>query len=190
MDRETYDRLIAEGWTPPGQVPELLTMDDLAPILKVSKAAVVKARLRGELPEPDAQLGRTPVWLRPTVAEWIAEREARWASESPGRGARRDLRREPVVKYLHTPGLVTAYIGDGDPYANDNDPGAPPGSVILATAARYTKREGAERAGWVVSGGDDSDVIPRKADAMVTLKYEAERQMRLRVDSLAEETKR
>lgn len=73
-----------------------------------------------------------------------------------------------AVKLLVEPVLVTAYIGTGDPYAMDDK------AIVLATATRYTRREGAGFSGWVVrnehSSSDYSDPIATKADAIAQLR--------------------
>lgn len=72
---------------------DLLTLEQLADQLGIAHSSATRYRARGDLPAHDATIGRTPVWFRPTVEAWLAERDQRWASEQPGRGARRDRRR-------------------------------------------------------------------------------------------------
>lgn len=73
--------------------------------------------------------------------------------------------RQPRIKYLREPGLITAYIGH-DPYAPQSD------SVILATAERFYRSRGASFSGWVVRDdrGGYSDPINGRADAMAELR--------------------
>lgn len=73
MDREAYMALLEEGWTPPGQVPELLTIGRVAEALRTSPTTEDRVT---ELPEPDAHVAGVPLWLRPTVERFAAEREA------------------------------------------------------------------------------------------------------------------
>jgi hypothetical protein len=72
---------------------DLLTLEDLAEQLGVTHQSATRYRARGDLPAHDATVGRTPVWFRSTVETFIRDRDARWSSEQPGRGARRDRRR-------------------------------------------------------------------------------------------------
>jgi hypothetical protein len=74
MDAETSDALVLEGWTPPGQVPALLTLENVAEQLRMSLPAVLGANARGELPRPDALIGSTPVWLVLTIGKYASER--------------------------------------------------------------------------------------------------------------------
>jgi len=61
---------------------ECLTLEDIAREMSWSAATAGKYRQRGPeqhgLPEPDAVVGRTPVWFRVTFEQWRASR--------PGRG--------------------------------------------------------------------------------------------------------
>jgi hypothetical protein len=61
---------------------ELLTLDDIAVAMGWTPATAAKQRQRPApvgLPEPDAHIGRTPVWFRVSFERWQASR--------PGRGA-------------------------------------------------------------------------------------------------------
>jgi hypothetical protein len=72
------------------------------------------------------------------------------------------------VKYLNEPGLVTAYVGEGDPYGLRNTRAA-----VLATATRFTLAEGASFSGWVVRNevdGSYSDPIRLRTDALAQLR--------------------
>lgn len=72
------------------------------------------------------------------------------------------------VQYLADPGLITAYVGEGDPYGLNNNRAA-----VLATAVRYTLAEGASFSGWVVRNevdGSHSDPIRLKRDALAQLR--------------------
>lgn len=69
MDGETFMALLEEGWTPPGQIPELLTVDRVTKALhprSTSKDGVT------ELPEPDTYVAGVPLWLRLTVERHVA----------------------------------------------------------------------------------------------------------------------
>jgi hypothetical protein len=72
---------------------DVLTLEQLADAIGVARSSIGRYRSRGDIPPEDATIGRTPVWFRPTVDAFILGREQRWASEQPGRGARRDRRR-------------------------------------------------------------------------------------------------
>ena len=53
-------------------IEPLMTVDDLARILKRSARTVRYWRSKGLLPEPDVVLERTVRWRPQTVADWIA----------------------------------------------------------------------------------------------------------------------
>jgi len=61
----------------------MLTISDIAELLEVAPDTVAAYRYRGYLPEPQAMIGRTPVWARPIVRQWVGSR--------PGNGWRTDL---------------------------------------------------------------------------------------------------
>lgn len=46
-------------------------LDELAAAFGVSRRTVERARARGAFPEPDARLGRVPLWKPSTVAGWL-----------------------------------------------------------------------------------------------------------------------
>lgn len=73
MDGETFMALLEEGWTPPGQIPELLTIARVAEALRTR--SITEDRVT-ELPEPDTHVAGVSLWLRLTVERFIAEREA------------------------------------------------------------------------------------------------------------------
>ena len=64
-------------------VSVMLTVADIAEVAGVSKATVDSYRYRGYLPEPQFVKGRTPLWSRPIVHHWLANR--------PGSGWRTDV---------------------------------------------------------------------------------------------------
>jgi predicted DNA-binding transcriptional regulator AlpA len=70
-------------FAPELHVLAMLTLDEVAKLAGVSKATIDSYRYRGYLPEPQAVLGRTPMWTRPVVNHWIETR--------PGCGWRTDL---------------------------------------------------------------------------------------------------
>lgn len=77
------DRLASAEQVKPGRWSEemvwrRLTTDDVAVILGVSVASVRQYATRGDLPEPDGYLSRTPWWRPETILAW---RDAR-----PGQG--------------------------------------------------------------------------------------------------------
>jgi hypothetical protein len=49
----------------------------------------------GDMPEPDATLGRTPVWRPETIEAWIKARPGRGVG---GAAAREQLRREQILR--------------------------------------------------------------------------------------------
>ena len=49
----------------------LLTIDELAKALGVSRRSIERARARGAFPWPDARLGRVVLWRPETVAGWL-----------------------------------------------------------------------------------------------------------------------
>lgn len=61
----------------------MLTVSDIAELLEVARDTIAAYRHRGYLPEPQAVIGRTPVWSRPIVRQWMECR--------PGNGWRTDL---------------------------------------------------------------------------------------------------
>ncbi|WP_032707466.1 hypothetical protein [Salinispora arenicola] len=81
-----------QGLSPaPAELPEVLTLADIAKDLGLLKATVATYHhdatrrrregrpRRGDLPEPDAPQGRRPRWKRPTYL--------RWKTNRPGQGA-------------------------------------------------------------------------------------------------------
>jgi predicted DNA-binding transcriptional regulator AlpA len=76
VDRDLLARVLAQ----------LLTLDKVAELMGWTPGSAKLYRHRpapGGLPEPDAMVGRTPVWLLATIEQWQQER--------PGRGHRSDL---------------------------------------------------------------------------------------------------
>lgn len=53
---------------------ELLTTEQVARLVGVSSRAIQMHRQRGTIPEPDAHVGRTPVWFRTSIDRWLAGR--------------------------------------------------------------------------------------------------------------------
>jgi hypothetical protein len=71
------------------------------------------------------------------------------------------------IHYLREAGMVTAYVGDGDPYDPNNAD-----ATIIALAERFYQSRGATFSGWVVRGEISrsySDPIPNKASALAQL---------------------
>ena len=81
-DDAPVDRVVGMA-APELQAGAMLTTVDIARFAGVSPATIATYRRRGELPEPQAVLGRTPLWSRPVVHHWLATR--------PGGGWRTDL---------------------------------------------------------------------------------------------------
>lgn len=70
------------------QAPELhvramVTISDIAEMVGVAPDTIAAYRYRGYLPEPQAVIGRTPVWSRPVIRHWLQTR--------PGNGWRTDI---------------------------------------------------------------------------------------------------
>jgi predicted DNA-binding transcriptional regulator AlpA len=63
-----------------------LTSEQLADRLGVRRGSIHRYRTRGDLPEPDEVIGRSPVWKVETIECWEAAR--------PGHGWRRGKRRD------------------------------------------------------------------------------------------------
>ncbi len=61
----------------------MLTVVDVAQAAGVSKSTIDSYRYRGLLPAPQITRGRTPLWARPIVRRWLADR--------PGAGWRSDI---------------------------------------------------------------------------------------------------
>jgi hypothetical protein len=60
---------------PPGAghiIEPMLSIDDLATILKCSRRLVERLRSAGKVPKPDFHVGRCPRWKAETVRLWIA----------------------------------------------------------------------------------------------------------------------
>lgn len=71
--------------------PALWTAADVADAAGVSKATIDSYRYRGLLPEPQLVLSRTPLWARPIVQHWLADRPgAGWRSDVYGTRERRE----------------------------------------------------------------------------------------------------
>jgi hypothetical protein len=81
--------LVAGMLAPELHVLAMLTLGDVAETARVSKATIDSYRHRGQLPPPQLVIGRTPLWARPVIAHWLAER--------PGSGWRRDIYEDPGV---------------------------------------------------------------------------------------------
>lgn len=64
-------------------VRAMLTIADIADMTGVAPDTIAAYRYRGYLPEPQAVIGRTPVWSRPIIRHWLETR--------PGNGWRTDI---------------------------------------------------------------------------------------------------
>ncbi len=51
-----------------------MSSQDVADALGIKRTSVHKYVTRGDLPEPDDRIGRSPVWKRETVESWVAAR--------------------------------------------------------------------------------------------------------------------
>jgi excisionase family DNA binding protein len=56
---------------PVGGIEPLLSMDEIASLLGVTRRAVERLRSTGALPRPDVKVGRCLRWKSATVREWI-----------------------------------------------------------------------------------------------------------------------
>ncbi|WP_341719897.1 helix-turn-helix domain-containing protein [Micromonospora sp. FIMYZ51] len=65
----------------------LLTTDQLADRLGIKRTSVHRYRSRGDIPEPDQYVGRTPLWAESSVDAWLKER--------PGHGWRKGKKQQP-----------------------------------------------------------------------------------------------
>ena len=76
------DRVV--GLTAPElHVRAMLTVADVAEMVGVARDTIAAYRYRRYLPEPQAVIGRTPVWSRPIIRHWVEHR--------PGNGWRTDI---------------------------------------------------------------------------------------------------
>lgn len=55
---------------------DMMTTQDVADFLDVAESTVRSYHARGQMPDPDGQLGRTPWWSADTITEWEAQRTA------------------------------------------------------------------------------------------------------------------
>lgn len=51
-------------------VEKLLTLDEVAELVGVKRNTLTAYRVRGQMPEPDKQYGRTPLWKESTIKKW------------------------------------------------------------------------------------------------------------------------
>lgn len=50
----------------------MLTSDQVADYVGVHRNTITSYRARGQMPAPDQQYGRTPLWRRSTIDAWRA----------------------------------------------------------------------------------------------------------------------
>jgi hypothetical protein len=99
---------------------ECLTLPDIDRALGWSAGTAAKYRQRPApvgLPEPDATVGRTPVWFRATIERWQAERPGRGVGGGRPRGyspARADLEAAERELAAAREGLVMVEHGADD----------------------------------------------------------------------------
>lgn len=48
----------------------LMTVDEVAEYLGVKRQTVTAYKARGQMPAPDKQYGRTPLWRESTITKW------------------------------------------------------------------------------------------------------------------------
>jgi hypothetical protein len=54
-------------------IEPMISLDDLAVILKCSRRWLERERSAGRVPKPDFQAGRCPRWKPETIRRWIGE---------------------------------------------------------------------------------------------------------------------
>lgn len=59
--------------TPPPRIPEVMTIDDLAAYLQVSKSSLYKLAQDGKV--PGQKVGRHWRFLRTTIDQWLARQD-------------------------------------------------------------------------------------------------------------------
>lgn len=79
---ESLDRVVGLD-APELHVRAMVTISDIAEMVGVASDTIAAYRYRGYLPEPQAVIGRTPVWSRPVIRHWLETR--------PGNGWRTDI---------------------------------------------------------------------------------------------------
>ena len=67
-----------------------LTPDQLAERLGIKRTTVHRYRTRGDIPEPDEYVGRTPLWSVGLIDAWLPER--------PGQGWRKGKHKQPQAE--------------------------------------------------------------------------------------------
>lgn len=89
------------------QAPELnvramLTVPAIAAQADVSPETIAAYRYRGHLPDPQAIVGRTPLWARPIIRRWLTTRPGTgWRTDIYGRRDEHEvghLRRGPLAE--------------------------------------------------------------------------------------------
>lgn len=60
---------------------QLLTVKQVAEVTGLAVGTITAYRNRGQMPEPDAVYGRTPVWRESTIRKWRNKIEKRRASQ-------------------------------------------------------------------------------------------------------------
>lgn len=80
--QRALDLVVGMG-APELHVRAMLTTADVATLIGVSRDTISAYRHRGDLPDPQAVVGRAPMWARPIIRHWHATR--------PGVGWRTDL---------------------------------------------------------------------------------------------------
>lgn len=72
-----------------------LTAEQLAHRLGIQRSSVHRYRSRGDLPEPDEYVGRTPLWSTSSVDTWLEQR--------PGHGWRKGQTHEAGLAGTRAP---------------------------------------------------------------------------------------
>jgi predicted DNA-binding transcriptional regulator AlpA len=61
------------GRTLAASLEPLLSLDDVAKLLSVSRRWLERERAAGRVPKPDFMVGRCPRWRAATIRRWIGE---------------------------------------------------------------------------------------------------------------------
>lgn len=59
----------------------LYTISQIEDMLGYAKDSLTSLRAKGYFPQPDQHYGRTPLWTRATIDEWVAGRRTRLTKE-------------------------------------------------------------------------------------------------------------
>lgn len=117
------------------EIPDLLSIGEAAESAGLAESSVRTYRTRGQVPKPDAKIGKTPGWLPDTIKTW--------AADLPGRGARTDLP-QPDVDQPDPIGAAKAVLAI---ICTQLDT-----SAVTASEPRSPYRDPVRQAGWAAAG--------------------------------------